>query len=47
MILTEEQINELVDRLKPLGCNLTTWNEDVNILYKYYTVFEYRIGMNE
>jgi len=47
MILTSEQINELVDRLKPLGCNHTSYEDSVNILYKYYTVFEYRMGMNE
>ena len=42
MILTPEQINELVDRLKPLGCNKSSYEDSVNILYKYYTVFEYR-----
>lgn len=48
MILTNEQINELLDRLKPLGC--TTYNglfvDNVSILYKYDAVFEYRNGMN-
>lgn len=47
MILMPEQINELFDRLKPLGCNLTTYEDNVCILYKYYTVFEYRMEMNE
>lgn len=49
MILTPEQINELVDRLKSLGC--TTYDspfvDNVSILYKYnLCVFEYRKGMN-
>lgn len=48
MILTTEQINELLDRLKPLGCS--TYNglfvDNVSILYKYDAVFEYRKGMN-
>ena len=48
MILTEKQINELLERLKPLGC--TSYNSlavnNVNIFYKYATVFEYRIGMH-
>lgn len=48
MILTEKQINELLDRLKPLGC--TSYNSsvlnNVNIVYKYSNVFEYRSGMN-
>ena len=49
MILTPDQINELLERLKPLGC--TTWNspyvDNVSILYKYeHCVFEYRKGMN-
>jgi hypothetical protein len=49
MILTPEQINELVDRLKPLGC--TTYDspfvDNVSILYKYnLCVFEYHKGMN-
>ena len=48
MILTPEQINELLDRLKPLGCS--TYNspfiDNISILYKYDAVFEYRDGMN-
>ena len=48
MILTEKQINELLERLKPLGC--TSYNSlavnNVSIFYKYATVFEYRIGMH-
>ena len=49
MILTPEQINELVNRLKSLGC--TTYDspfvDNVSILYKYnLCVFEYRKGMN-
>lgn len=48
MILTEKQINELLERLKPLGC--TSYNSsvlnNVNIVYKYSNVFEYRNGMN-
>lgn len=48
MILEEKQINELLERLKPLGC--TSYNSSVvnnfSILYKYNTVFEYRSGMN-
>ena len=48
MILTEKQINELLERLKPLGC--TSYDSSVmnyvNIIYKYNHVFEYRIGMH-
>ena len=48
MILEEKQINELLNRLKPLGC--TSYDslavKNVSIFYKYATVFEYRIGMN-
>ena len=49
MILTEKQINELLERLKPLGC--TSFNNpyvhNVSILYKNnHCVFEYRIGMH-
>lgn len=48
MILMPEQINELLDRLKPLNC--TTYDSpvtnNISILYKYDTVFEYRKGMN-
>ena len=32
MILTEEQINELLDRLKPLGCNHTSYEDSVNLI---------------
>lgn len=48
MILMPEQIDELIDRLKPLGC--TTYDSsitnNISILYKYISVFEYRKGMN-
>ena len=48
MILMPEQIDELIDRLKPLGC--TTYDSsitnNISILYKYVSVFEYRKGMN-
>lgn len=48
MILMPEQIDELVDRLKPLNC--TTYDSsitnNISILYKYVSVFEYRKGMN-
>ena len=55
MILEEKQINELLERLKPLGCtsykDSTTYHStvinSVSILYKYnHCVFEYRMGMN-
>lgn len=49
MILKEKQINELLDRLKQLGC--TSYHSsvlnNVNIMYKNnHCVFEYRSGMN-
>ena len=48
MILTTKQINELLERLNPLNC--TSYDSsvvnNVSILYKYNTVFEYRKGMN-
>ena len=49
MILTEKQINELLERLKPLGC--TSYNSSVinstSIYYKNSNcLFEYRNGMN-
>lgn len=48
MILTEKQINELLDRLKTLNCTSydSSITHNLSILYKYNTVFEYRIGMN-
>ena len=48
MILTTEQINELLDRLKPLNCTSydSSITHNLSILYKYNTVFEYRDGMN-
>lgn len=49
MILKDKQINELLDRLTPLGC--TSYHSTViNIISIYYKnhhcVFEYRSGMN-
>lgn len=49
MILTEKQINELLDRLKPLSCTSfqSTVINSISIYYKnHHCVFEYRSGMN-